>query len=299
MAPRLLPLLPYLWAFLSAWAATTLLALGLQVAGSPEPARTARKLLVPCVIGLVLLYRRTGVRDAPKLFAWPARTGLPEIPRGFLIGAGSLLLLNLVLMAFGFRAWAPEGSWPKLVPKFLGYLGGALVLALLEESFFRGALHEDLGRAVGPRPALFLGALVFGVAHFLRPPRGHDPDAEPARVALDCLLGVGEAFGPRWRELAGLVLVGWVLGLLRVLQGHIGLALGVHAGWVFIRQAADKLLAENDPLVDRHLLLVGTMRHYDGILGWAVLLGSGLLAALLVKGAPGSGAAPRGARGGA
>jgi membrane protease YdiL (CAAX protease family) len=266
-------LAPFALALGAAGALITLIALSLDWVGISEPNRWARRALVPLVILLSLaLCPRFGIPWRRLLFGPDRPPRFRTYLRGFLIGVSSLALLNLGLWATGFREPEPEGGPGKLALKLLGYLGSTFILALMEETFFRGLWQGALLRALRPGIGITLGAFLFGVAHFFRPPKSLEGDRDPWRVAWDCLLGVPEAFGPRWRELVGLVLVGLVLGVIAWRSKSIWLGMGIHAGWVFVRQSADKLIDDVEWKADQHLSLVGTMRNYDGWLGWGALL---------------------------
>ena len=243
-----------------------------ELAGAAEPSRVGRKALVPAFLAawVVLLGLKRG--DAVRAFGLEgARTRLAVVARGLLCGAGSLALLNLILMAVDARRFEPELAAGALALKVVLYLLQALGLALLEESLFRGVLHGRLRAAAGARVAIIVGSVVFGVSHFLRPPKTDPPQAWWDTMRA-CGAGLGEAFTTRWKECVGLILVGLVLALLREGRRTILLPLGVHAGWVWVRFVSGKTLVEVKDTVREDLFLFGTMRLYDGVLGWAALL---------------------------
>lgn len=254
--------------------ALTVLGLGLALVGIDEPGAVARKLLVPMVIAVYLLL--TGLRRGEFLRAAafvpavrPAQTYL----RGFSAGALTLILLNLLLLAIGAREFAPEHGAGYIAYKALAYLFQGLVLVVIEESLFRGLLQGRLERASGTWTAIILGSLLFSAGHFLKA-RGEAPTDpwENALLAMpDTFAGMSQV-PARWLEVIGLFLVGLILAVLRYRTGTIWLGMGVHAGWFWVRSLDDKILEEVDAVVDQHLWIIGTMRYYDGFLGWAALL---------------------------
>lgn len=260
-------------ALVLALCAITALALTLESAGVSEAARAARKALVPAFILVYVVLLRVRARELAAAFGMiPANGAARRVAAGLAAGAGTLLLLNLVLIAAGARRFGPEVPPPRLAGLVPLYLAQALVLGFLEEGLFRGLVFGRLRKSAGAAPAVLAGSLLFAAAHFLRPPR--DAGGDALSVASDCLEGVARAFADtdRLKEVFGLFLVGAVLSVIRLRSGTIWLALGVHAGWVWVRLVADKGLEEVKPVVREHLLLVGTMRHYDGIAGWLALL---------------------------
>lgn len=264
-------LLRIVLALLAGFVGVTVIAVSIDLAGVSDAARTGRKLLVPLVIlayGLSLRLRLVEVPAASAVV--PLRGAGRSVLIGLAAGTASLLLLNLVLVVLGTRVVAPELPPGRLALRVILSLLQALGLGLLEETLFRGLLHGRLARAGGRATALGLGAVLFAVSHFLRPPKSLE-DGPAWRVAIDCLAGLGEIPFDRWKECAGLALVGAVLIVARMLSGSIWLPLGVHAGWVWVRQVADKTLEEIDAVVRTNEFFYGTMRHYDGLLGWAAL----------------------------
>ena len=265
-------LLRLLLALALAGAAVTLIAGIAAMCGAHEPERIGRKGLVPLVvISWLLLARvpRSGLTTVLGLAN--GRTTLRDLASGLLCGALSLVILNTLLVCLGARLVEPELGPAMLLLKTVLYLLQALALALLEETLFRGLLHGRLRAAAGPAVAIVLGGAIFAMSHFLRPPKTRPPegwwDTMPA-----CFAGLGEMFTLRWRELAGLMLVGLVLAIVRETRRTIFLAMGVHAGWVWVRFTSKKALEDVDERINEDLLLLGTNRLYDGLLGWSALL---------------------------
>ena len=212
---------------------------------------------------------------AALLLLWPAvralhvsglrDLGLAPDPRpgwhaalGFLLAAGLLWALGLVLWQTGAylprRTAFPVGA---LLPIALT----ALVVALAEEAFFRGALQGLVGRTARPGVALGSVAALFAVLHFLKPPEhavGHD--------AVGWLSGF--AFLPKcfwqWGDpqlvfggFLTLFIVGLALGWARLRTRALSLPIGLHAGWVFGLKTfsrASKHTAEGNWLIGDDLL---------------------------------------------
>ncbi len=115
------------------------------------------------------------------------------------------------------------------------YIGGAILIAIIEEGFFRalllGGMLEDLGRTV----ALVVSAAIYAVAHVVRAPAryyvsGYDPAAG--------LQNLGASFAQLAHPahalpaLVGLFLLGLVLGEAFLLTGNVYYSAGLHAGLV-------------------------------------------------------------------
>jgi membrane protease YdiL (CAAX protease family) len=132
----------------------------------------------------------------------------------------------------------------------------ALFVGWIEELVFRGVLVNGLGQALPLWAMAIAVSVIFAVSH---------------------LLWDGPAGAP---QLPGLAIMGAVLLLARWVDGgSLGLAWGLHAGWVFAIAAIDAL-ALVQPGKREPLWLVGLSdQPLTGVLplGLLVLTGVGLL----------------------
>ena len=198
---------------------------------------------------------------------------------GFAIAAGGVAALVALQLGLGWRRWRPgpqtslaqspnpeslgsdqlgsdqngHGSSPGVV--LLAVLPLALFVGWIEELIFRGVLVNGLGQ-VWPLWLMAIAvSLIFAVSH---------------------LVWDGPAGAP---QLLGLAIMGAVLLLARwVAGGSLGLAWGLHAGWVHAIAAIDAL-ALLKPGKDGPLWLVGLPdQPLTGVLplGLLVLTGLGL-----------------------
>ena len=153
-------------------------------------------------------------------------------------------------------------------------LAAGLLVGILEETFFRGALFTAIRRRGTAASAIAASALLYAAVHFLKPGAldTHGPVDWPAagRMVLDGFTGAVD-----WTSLdsfVALVMVGVLLGLVRERTGHIGWCIGLHAGWVLVIQVARHLTDGN--AASAYAFLAG---EYDGVIGW---LAAGWLAVL-------------------
>lgn len=164
-------------------------------------------------------------------------------------------------------------------PAHLAHLGlvalsSGVAVALIEETVMRGALHSAVARESGELAALWLIAPLFAVLHFFAKThidapgwmsgfdllsRSFAPLADPGAV-IDSFLA--------WMT------VSLVLSLTRMLTGNIAVAIGLHAGWVFVL----RWLQEATGSTATHSAWVG---HFDGLLGyWLLPWGAAIALAL-------------------
>ena len=179
------------------------------------------------------------------------------------VGAAFLLLTQLRVMNLSF---VPSAAGFARI--FLVGVGSGISVALLEETVFRGVMHTAIARESGAWTAALLTAPLFAVLHFFAKVRipaadigwgsGFDllvlsfaPLSHPALV-LDSFLS--------W------LVVGLILSLTRVLTGNIGVAIGLHAGWVVVlRMLQESTTSGNSPA---YSAWVG---RFDGLLGYWLL----------------------------
>lgn len=197
--------------------------------------------------------------------------------RGWLAGVAILLILALTLVALQVRVPDPAGEdWlTALLKKTVQALIGGLLIGVLEETFFRGALYGAIRRRAGVASAIFWSAFLYALLHFMK------PHALPAGAVFDWA-GVWQMFVHvftgvlQWKHvdsMAALLLVGVFLGLVRERAGHIGSCIGLHAGWVFVIQVTRHLTDGNE--ASPYAYLAGS---YDGMIGWLAAAWIGLLA---------------------
>jgi uncharacterized protein len=140
---------------------------------------------------------------------------------GFAIATLGVTLLIGVQLALGWRQWRPPAD-PNRPPPPLALLLALLPLTLLigwvEELIFRGVLVNGLLAALPWAAMALVASLIFAISH---------------------LVWDGPAGIP---QLPGLGLMGLVLIVARwAAGGSLGLAWGLHAGWIFAIALSDAL----------------------------------------------------------
>lgn len=160
--------------------------------------------------------------------------------RWFFIGVLSLAILTAIRLALGVTRW----DFTLTLVDALGYLLAGLAVGCLEELLFRGGLcrsfiHLSKG---GQGVVVGLGSAFFATAHFLK--------ARPLPEEVDWMTGwrtwvdmlarfdQGTLVIGQWLSL---FLVGVILCVLVLRQGHLWGAVGLHAGWVFSIKVSNQL----------------------------------------------------------
>jgi membrane protease YdiL (CAAX protease family) len=202
---------------------------------------------------------------------------LRALGAGWVWGVLILLVLAVTLLALQVRVPDRLGEqWvPDLAKKALQALIGGLLIGLMEETFFRGALFAAIRRRGSLRSAVIWTALLYSLVHFMKPgtlPEGTAFDWNGAwQMFLQVFTG---AF--QWKHfdsVIALFLVGVFLGLVRERTGHIGWCIGMHAGWVLVIQVTRHLTDGNQS--SPFAPLAG---QYDGMIGWLAAGWIGVLA---------------------
>jgi uncharacterized protein len=229
------------------------------------------------LIGILVALRRMGLSGRGDWgFGLPRPAFLRQAAAGFATGIATMLPMSLAMLALGIVEPAGAGGAAAvLVAVASGALAGLLV-ALVEETFFRGLMYRSVERESGFALAAWSTALVYAAVHFLA--RTRIPDEEVAWDSGLRLLGGALA---RFAEpstfvdsFATLLLVGLMLALVRRRTGAIAAGIGLHMGWVCVIKSTIDL---TDAVPgSRWSFLVGSL---DGYTGWLVAAWASILLA--------------------
>lgn len=222
------------------------------------------------LIGLWPLMRYLGLKSAADWGFGPGRVPAKEglgLARGFLAGVLLLAFIVAVLLAAETRSMRAEFSWqPEAVVSLaLEAAAAGLVIALIEETWFRGALQRAVDARFGAGAAMVSIALLYALVHFIRPDVGVPADEVGW---LSGMIVIAGAFG-RFPDagildsLAALFAVGILLALVRHHTGRIWECIGLHAGFVAVIRMTRKTteIQPDSP----HAWLAGA---FDGVIGW-------------------------------
>jgi membrane protease YdiL (CAAX protease family) len=186
-----------------------------------------------------------------------------ELGDGFALGFLTMAVIAVAALVGGTRM---VGSWS--LPGLVGRLGSAAltagVVAVLEETLFRGALFGTLKAGFGWAGAALFSGLVFAAVHFFEPVRASGPVGWTTglTVLARMLRGLGE-----WHSLVpgflNLTLVGILLAVAFHRTGALYFSIGLHASWVvwiklygYVSQPeAGTWVCGSDKLVDGWLAL--------------------------------------------
>jgi len=238
----------------------------------------SRLTMLGVLAGTLWLLRRKDLARREVLgydLPWPA------FARRLLLGLAAGLLLMTAALAplflLGVREWNPART-AQLPLLLLKGLGSGLLVALIEETFFRGAMQGALLRQNARRLALFAVPAFYAAVHFLGRASSVPADEVDATSGFTALSGFFSLYAQPLLLLdafLALYFVGLLLALLRQRMGDIACCIGLHAGFVAMIAVFRKLSL---PGASDWSFLVG---RFDGLLGtWIALLAALLCVAL-------------------
>jgi membrane protease YdiL (CAAX protease family) len=192
---------------------------------------------------------------------------------GMLGGITLMALALLPLFLLGVRVWSERlpADIAGLLPLLLKGIGSGLLVALIEETFFRGAMQGALLRQGAIRTALFAVPLLYSAVHFLGRAASVPYQQVDGFSGFVALGGFFASFAQPLRiadAFVALYFVGLLLALVRQRWGDIAGSIGLHAGFVAVIAVFRKISAPA-PQGDWSFL-VGS---FDGLLGiWIAAL---------------------------
>ncbi len=223
-----------------------------------QPLNSAQKLplLVPLYLLVPLLGWFTLVIEGRSLsdygLSWQPSL-LISLCLGMLLGVGGLGVVFTLENGFGWLKWNPENRF-RLVKVALPILALALWVGLTEEFVFRGIfqsiLEQDYDRWVGA----IIASIIFALLHLLWERQETFP------------------------QLPGLWLMGMVLVVARWVDGgSLGLAWGLHGGWVWGLSSLDAAQLISYTGKGKNWMIGINQQPLAGVMGILCLLGTGLI----------------------
>ena len=230
-------------------------------------------MLFVLAIALWLLLRHGLANRATLGFTGPWQRFAGRAALGLAAGVVLMMIAVLPLFLLQVRVWngATPVVWTGWLPLLAKGLGTGLVVALIEETFFRGAMQGALQRIGATGWALCAVPLLYASVHFLGRPVGVPFQGVPyAQVnAWSGFTVLREFFATLAHPLAifdacaALWCVGLLLALVRRRWDDLCGCIGLHAGFVATIVVFRKV--SSPAPANQWSFLVGS---FDGLLGW-------------------------------
>ncbi len=204
------------------------------VAKQPFHRYVDRSVLGLALICLWPLLRTMDIKSWRELgFANPAEKWRDIIP-GILIGFGSLAIIAALAIVSGARKSHLPTSGHEIAHHLLSAGTASILVAIVEEILFRGALFGSMRKVWRLGTAIFVSSLIYALVHFFQ------KVPEPQTVTWS----TGLAMLPQ--KFAGLtdvqvlipkvfvlLVAGIILAVAYQRSGSLFLSIGLHAGWIF------------------------------------------------------------------
>jgi membrane protease YdiL (CAAX protease family) len=229
-----------------------ILGFALEPFGIPFHRVMSRAFLISAFAAIILFRRHLKIDSW-----WPrSRIALRQVRFGLLIAiVSSTIMIGLYFVFCGFDQ--AHLSFGRATLSILTAVVACMIVPLLEETLFRGFLITILSETTGRRVGLFLAALIFALAHFLRiPPENsgqhvHYWSGVTGVISALGQLGHGDFLCDRGLNL---FLVGLILGGIFLRTGTLWVNAALHGGWIIILMSFTALTR---PLTPPHVSWLG------------------------------------------
>ncbi len=205
-----------------------------KLAGTPFHRFLDRSFLILALAGVWPLLRALGAKSLRETGLVPPYGQSKKLFGGLLLGFVSLAVVAGIVLFYGGRALVGGASAGKIVENILSAAGTAAVVAVLEETLFRGGIFGGLRRMFYWPLALLLSSLIYALVHFLQRADLAGPVAwSSGLVLLPRMLAGFVDFYALVPGFFCLTLAGVLLGLAYQRMGNLYFSIGLHAGWIF------------------------------------------------------------------
>lgn len=224
----------------------------------PQPISPTQKLpllgslylLAPLLLWAIT--RLTNTSFADYGLPWRGETGR-SLLLGLAVGVAGIAILFGIQAALGWVQWQSKGTWRDWGSTLLSTLALGLWVSVTEELIFRGFLLNELQQDYSLWLAGAIASLIFAVLHLVWEGKDNIP------------------------QLPGLWLMGMVLTLARWADGgSLGLAWGLHAGWIWAIATLDTLQVLHYTGRGSRWLVGFDNKPLAGLMGLLFLVGTGL-----------------------
>jgi len=196
-----------------------------------------------------------------------AKKFITSVLNGFVYGLLIMLMIELILFVLDIHEidTSRDFSINAILFLFVKAVLAGLLIALVEESIFRGALFTGLYKQTGAFITVLFSSLVYSTVHFIR------YREVPADTEIGWLTGL-EMMPYAFRRFQHwsitdyfltLFIFGVLLGLLRLKHRNIAACIGVHAGIVMLIKVASFFTNRTHNSSYDHLV-----SQYNSTFGW-------------------------------
>jgi membrane protease YdiL (CAAX protease family) len=197
---------------------------------------------------------------------------------GFLLGFASLGLVVTVVILAGARTPVSDTNTNKVLVGLGSAVASALVVSVLEELLFRGALFGTFRRVWDWRFALLFSSMIYAIVHFIGKADLSGPVTWSSGFRLlPMMLHPLVEPGVLIPGFLSLTLAGILLGFAYQQTGNLYFSIGLHASWIFWAKCYGLLTQPVDGISEHFW---GSSRLFDG---WLVFFVLGSLCLLMSR----------------
>jgi membrane protease YdiL (CAAX protease family) len=230
-----------------------------------------RALLICAFVFLWPLLRSLRIHSLNDLQLRRNRRAWRDLGAGWLLAALPLIFAALALIHIGSFGVKNSIPWSGIGT----VAAAAVVVPIIEETFFRGLILGILLRAVRPFTAALITSAFFAIIHFLKAPDRTSPSVTWTSGLHSIAHSFSQFSDPMLvlAAFATLFLVGAILADARLRTASLWLPIGLHGGWIFVSGIFGKITRQTTlhlPLLGKNLL-VGLIPLGLGLITWALV----------------------------
>ncbi len=240
-----------------------------HLAQNPFHRYVDRSLLGLALIGIWPLLRGLGATSWRETGFVKPSGQWKRLGAGFALGFGSLACVAGIVLAAHGRQIKPDLTIGQFCTKMAGAAGTAIVVAVLEELLFRGAIFGAFRKVWDWRAALLASSMIYAIVHFFEKAELTGPVTWSS--GLELLPRMLAGFGNFEMIIPGflnLTLAGILLGFAYQKTGNLYFSIGLHAGWIFWLKFCGVV---TNSVAGASVRLWGTNKLIDGWLALLVL----------------------------
>jgi uncharacterized protein len=229
-----------------------------------------RSLLALAIIGIWPLMRSLGAKSWHDVGMVKTGGEWQRLAAGFALGFSSLACVAIIVLAAHGRQFNANLTVARIGISIAGAAATAIVVSVLEELLFRGAIFGALRKVWNWRAALLLSSMIYAIVHFMQSADLAGPVTWHS--GLEILPRMLRGFGDLPVVIPGffnLTLAGILLGLAYQKTGNLYFSIGLHAGWIFWLKSYGLLTTA--PVAAANQSLWGTEKLIDGWLALVIL----------------------------
>lgn len=229
----------------------------------------SRGVLIVAIILFLAFFKIIGFRNWREIgYSSNQKDFWNDLIKGF--GVGLLILSPIVAVLLVTKTRVLDLNWDaslnNISSLLIAALAAGLIIALLEETLFRGAMLTAIQRQSSKWFAIIASSLVYALMHFLQP--ATHLDASTLNWSSGFIV-LKSAFLPIFQPMQiidsclALFLAGMLLALIKIRTNKLAICIGIHMGWVFTIKVFKRVTNSN--IYSEYSFLVGS---YDKVIGY-------------------------------